>query len=140
MTAPFHLAFLVTDLSQAKEFYGNVLRCEEGRSTTNWVDFDFFGNQLSLHLDQEIIPPKDCGNVDGVFVPIPHFGVILSDDEFTSLANWLETSGIEFILQPQIRYQGEAGEQKAMFFKDPFGNAIEIKSFSKESEIFKKGR
>jgi len=139
MSAPFHLAFFITDIEKARDFYKGVLGCEEGRSTEDWIDFELYGNQLSMHLDETIIEPRVCGKVDGITVPIPHFGVIISNDQFDQMAKRLESSGINFIVKPQTRYEGKKGEQKTMFFKDPFGKPIEIKSFSDNDEIFEKG-
>ena len=134
----FHYAFKVKDIPSTRQFYMEILNCEEGRSTETWIDFDFFGNQLSAHIS-DFIPPLDyCGKVDGVSVPIPHFGAILSDELFEKVRNKLEKQQIEFIVKPQARYQGKAGEQKTMFVLDFSGNPIEFKTFKDDSELFLK--
>ena len=128
MASLFHLAFHVTDLDEARRFYGGVLGCREGRSTATWVDFDFEGHQLSLHLGQPF-PTERTGRVGNQMVPMPHFGLVLELPVWQAMAQRLEAAGTEFILQPQVRYPGEPGEQWTMFFCDPFGNPIEIKGF-----------
>ena len=132
---PFHLAFPVHDLSAARRFYGELLGCREGRSSADWVDFDFFGHQISLHLGQPFDAPAD-GRVDGVKVPVPHLGVILPMAEWNVLAERLGDAGIDFILPPTRRFAGEAGEQSTMFFRDPSGNPVEIKGFANFDGIF----
>ncbi len=128
MRSLFHLAFHVTDLAQARRFYGGVLGCTEGRSTDTWVDFDFFGHQLSLHLG----PPfatSDTGLVGDKRVPMPHFGLVLREDDWKAMAARLQAAGTAFVLEPQLRFAGQPGEQWTMFFRDPFGNPIEVKGF-----------
>ncbi len=128
MRSLFHLAFHVTDLAQARRFYGGVLGCTEGRSTDTWVDFDFFGHQLSLHLG----PPfatSDTGLVGDKRVPMPHFGLVLQEDDWKAMAARLQAAGTAFVLEPQLRFAGQPGEQWTMFFRDPFGNPIEVKGF-----------
>jgi extradiol dioxygenase family protein len=119
MKNAFHLALNVTDLDQARRFYGGVLGCTEGRSTATWVDFDFFGHQLSLHT----------GHVGDHLVPMPHFGLVLALPDWLALAKRLEATQLEFVLPPQVRFEGEPGEQWTMFFRDLCGNPIEIKGF-----------
>ena len=128
MRALFHLAFHVRDLDQARRFYGDVLGCREGRSTETWVDFDFEGHQLSLHLG-EPFKTERTGRVGDQMVPMPHFGLVLELPQWQAMAERLKQAGTEFVLEPQLRYPGEAGEQWTMFFCDPFGNPIEVKGF-----------
>lgn len=131
----FHLALNVTDLAKTRAFYGDVLGCEEGRSTDSWVDFDFFGHQLSLHLGETFDVAK-TGSVGAHKVPMPHFGVVLPMPAWRELAQKLEDQGIDFELAPQVRFEGEPGEQATMFFFDPSGNPIEIKGFQDNAGIF----
>ena len=128
MKSIFHFAFNITDLDQARVFYGQVLGCREGRSTETWVDFDFFGHQISLHLGQPFSTAA-TGRVGDKMVPMPHFGLILALPEWQAMADRLTAAGTEFVLKPQGRFLGEPGEQWTMFFLDPFGNPIEIKGF-----------
>jgi len=141
MTSPFHLAFSVHNLSSTRQFYGELLECKEGRSTDHWIDWDFFGHQISTHLSQT----KDgktfeYSAVEACEVPIPHFGVILPWEDWLSLKQRLETQAIvpdfSFLIAPQIRYEGKVGEQGTMFFFDPSGNALEFKSFRDSSANF----
>jgi extradiol dioxygenase family protein len=128
MKSLFHLAFNVTDLDQARRFYGDVLGCTEGRSAPSWVDFDFFGHQLSLHLGEPF--KTGCtGQVGGQPVPMPHFGLVLELPDWQAMAARLQAAGTQFVLAPQARFEGQPGEQWTMFFCDPFGNPIEIKGF-----------
>ena len=131
----FHLAFHVTDLDEARRFYGGVLGCTEVRSTDTWVDFDFFSHQISLHLG---VPFKTTrtGKVGDHMVLMPHFGLVLLLPQWQALAQRLEAAGIEFVLKPQVRFQGQPGEQWTMFFCDPFGNPIEVKGFPTIEGIF----
>jgi extradiol dioxygenase family protein len=131
----FHLALTVADLEETRKFYGEVLGCQEGRSTETWVDFDFFGHQLSLHKG-DIVPTTDCGQVGGIQVPIPHMGVILPQARWQMLADRLTEQGIAFVLAPSTRFAGEPGEQSTMFFRDPSGNALEIKGFADMGGVF----
>jgi extradiol dioxygenase family protein len=124
----FHLAFHVTDLDAARRFYGGVLGCREGRSAPTWVDFDFFGHQLSLHRGTPFSTAR-TGLVGDQQVPMPHFGLVLELAEWQALAKRLQDAGTPFVLEPQVRYAGEPGEQWTMFFLDPSGNPIEIKGF-----------
>lgn len=133
--AVFHLSFHVADLSASRHFYGQLLGCKEGRSTTTWVDFDFFGHQLSLHIGTPV-RPEYSGEVDGVAVPMPHFGAVLKSDVWQQVAKRLEAANTEFIIAPQLRYAGKPGEQRTMFLLDPSGNAIELKSMNNSDELF----
>ena len=136
MNTPFHLAFPVKDLEQTKTFYGDLLGCEMGRSAERWVDFDFFGHQLSAHLRPEALDNEPTNEVDGKKVPVRHFGAILEWKQWHQLADKLKAEGISFIIEPYIRFQGQIGEQATMFFLDPSGNALEFKSFKDPSQIF----
>ena len=135
---PFHLAFAVDDLARARSFYGGLLGCAEGRSSSEWIDFDFFGHQIVTHLS----PPKPGADqtnaVDGHDVPVPHFGVVLDWDDFQALAARLRERGTHFVIEPYIRFAGQVGEQATMFFHDPAGNALEFKSFRDRSQLFAK--
>ncbi len=135
MLTPFHLAIHVRDLDEARRFYGEVLGCAEGRSAPSWVDFSFFGHQLSLHLGQPF-ENAPTGKVGDKMVPMPHFGVVLKLDAWQALAERLRLAGVAFVLPPSVRFQGEPGEQWTMFFRDPSGNPIEIKGFPTEEGIF----
>lgn len=133
----FHLAFNVTDLGEARAFYGGVLACEEGRSTDTWVDYNFFGHQISLHLGKPF-ETANTGHVGEHLVPMPHLGVILPQEEWEVLAVRLKNKGVEFVLEPFTRFKGEPGEQSTMFFLDPFGNPIEVKGFADMAGVFAK--
>ena len=137
MKSVFHLAFHVLDLGIAREFYGNLLGCEEGRSTDTWVDYDFFGHQISLHLGKPF-HTENTGVVGEHKVPMPHLGVILKLDDWKQVAQKLELADIEFDIPPSTRFAGEPGEQSTMFFRDPFGNPIEMKGFADFDNIFVK--
>ena len=128
MHSLFHLAFNVTDLDAARRFYGGVLGCREGRSTDTWVDFDFFSHQISLHLGQPLATTR-TGQVGDHLVPMPHFGLVMLLPQWQELARRLEAAGVDFVLAPQVRFEGQPGEQWTMFFRDPFGNPIEVKGF-----------
>ena len=134
----FHLAYTVTDLDSARRFYSELLGCQEGRSTDTWVDFNFFGNQLSLHVGEVVKRSKTTSKVDDISVPIPHFGCVLDWDSFHNLADKLKSTGIQFIIEPTIRFKGISGEQATMFFDDYSGNAIELKAYRNSSEVFSK--
>jgi extradiol dioxygenase family protein len=134
----FHLAYTVSDLDSARSFYGELLGCKESRSTDTWVDFNFFGNQLSLHLGEVVKRSKTISKVDDISVPMPHFGCILDWDSFHGLADKLKSAGILFIIEPTTRFEGMAGEQATMFFEDPFQNALEFKAYQNPSEVFSK--
>jgi hypothetical protein len=132
----FHLAYTVRDLESSRKFYGDLLGCQEGRSTESWVDFDFFGNQLSLHIGQTIQELESDSRVDNVEVPLPHFGCVLDWDLFHNLADKLKLAGIVFIIEPTIRFEGMPGEQATMFLEDYSQNALEFKSFRNPNEVF----
>lgn len=135
MKSLFHLAYHVTDLDEARRFYGRVLGCEEGRSTQSWVDFDFFGHQISLHLGQPFATTR-TGKVGDHLVLMPHLGVVLPLDAWLALAKRLEAAGVAFDIPPVVRFEGEPGEQRTMFFLDPSGNPIEIKGFKDFEGVF----
>ncbi len=131
----FHLAYHVDDLDAARQFYGDVLGCAEGRSTDSWVDFNFFGHQISLHLGP-VFATANTGKVGAHMVPMPHLGVILPQDDWRVLADQLLTKGVAFALEPTTRFAGEPGEQSTMFFHDPAGNPIEIKGVRDMAGVF----
>jgi uncharacterized protein len=133
---PFHYAFPVVDLASTRRFYGELLRCVEGRSTDTWVDFDFFGHQISAHVSAVMPKQVAHGHVDGIEVPIPHFGAILEWDEFDRLAKRLEAANIAFVITPRIRYAGQPGEQATMFLCDFSGNPLEFKAFRHPENVF----
>lgn len=135
MKSIFHLALHVVDLDETRRFYGDVLGCTEGRSTDSWVDFDFFGHQLSLHLGKPFSTTR-TGHVGDHMVMMPHMGAVLGLDDWLALAARLEEKGIGFDIPPVVRFEGEPGEQRTMFFFDPSGNPIEIKGFADTSGIF----
>ncbi len=132
---PFHLAFPVDDLAAARDFYGRIIGCAEGRSSDRWVDFDFFGHQIVTHL---VARAGDAASnpVDGHNVPVPHFGLVLTMAQFDALAARLAAAGVAFGIAPYTRFAGEAGEQKTMFVRDPAGNALEFKAFADDAMIF----
>jgi hypothetical protein len=132
----FHLAFPVTSLAEARAFYGGVLGCPEGRSADDWVDFDLMGHQIVAHLAPEEVRAAATNAVDGEAVPVRHFGLILEPADWRALAERLETAGVRFLIEPQTRFKGEAGEQSTLFVLDPSGNALEFKAFADESMIF----
>jgi len=134
-TSIFHLAFNVTDLDRARDFYGRILGCKEGRSTDTWVDFDFFGHQISLHLGKPF-ETAATGRVGDKLVPMPHFGIILEQAAWQKIADSLSAAGTEFVLKPQLRFEGQPGEQWTMFFLDPFGNPIEVKGFRSLADVY----
>lgn len=133
---PFHLAFPVHDLAAARAFYGGLLGCPEGRSSPEWIDFDFFGHQLVAHLAPARSADAAVNHVDGHGVPVPHFGAVLPMAEWRALADRLEKAGVEFAIAPTIRFAGQPGEQATMFFRDPSGNALEIKAFEDPLRLF----
>ncbi|MFS8973426.1 VOC family protein [Cupriavidus necator] len=135
---PFHLAFPVNDIAEAREFYGSLLGCPEGRSAPDWVDFNFYGHQIVAHLAPEEVGHRKTSAVDGDAVPVRHFGAVLSIAEWEATAEKLKAAGIKFIIEPHIRFKGEPGEQATMFFLDPSGNALEIKAFADMSSLFAK--
>ena len=136
---PFHLAIPVRDLAAARAFYGGILGCPEGRSSTDWVDFDFFGHQLVCHAVAGDGAGRPAHNpVDGHDVPVPHFGIVLEMADWQALADRLTAAGTEFVIAPYVRFKGQAGEQATMFFRDPSGNAIEMKAFADLGQLFAK--
>ncbi|GAB7535139.1 VOC family protein [Burkholderia sp. 3C] len=135
---PFHLAFPVHSIASAREFYGDLLGCPEGRSSAEWVDFNFYGHQIVAHL-----APDECGHrhtsaVDGDAVPVRHFGAVLSMAQWEAAADKLKAAGMKFIIEPHVRFKGEVGEQATMFFLDPSGNALEFKAFANIESLFAK--
>jgi uncharacterized protein len=135
---PFHLAFPVHDLAAARTFWRDVMGCAEGRSSDEWIDFDFYGHQIVAHLAPAPTRLAAENEVDGKHVPVPHFGVVLSMAEWQALADRLRQRGVKFVIEPYIRFQGQVGEQATMFFYDPSHNAIEIKAFADMSQLFAK--
>lgn len=134
---PFHLAFPVRDLEQTRRFYQDTLGCQIGRSSDSWVDFSLFGHQMSAHLRPEAVPAGGSGAVDGISVPIPHFGVVLLIDDWKSLAERLERrDDIDWVERPMVRFKGEPGEQATLFIRDPSGNALEFKGFASLDQVF----
>lgn len=133
---PFHLAFPVRDLEETRRFYAEVLGCRVGREAERWIDFDFYGHQISAHVRPDEVAQARTNEVDGDAVPVRHFGAILPWDEWHRLAERLQAAGTRFIIEPHVRFQGQTGEQATMFFLDPSGNALEFKSFQDESQIF----
>ena len=136
MIAPFHLAFPVKDLESTRTFYEGLLGCSVGRISDRWIDFNFWGSQITAHLVDESETEAVTNPVDGKNIPVKHFGAILAWEEWEALGEKLKQSGIAFIVEPYVRFQGEVGEQGTMFFLDPSGNAIEFKSFQDFSQIF----
>ena len=134
----FHLAFPVNDLAQARKFYGELLGCPEGRSSDEWVDFDFFGHQIVAHLAPSECSDPEKNAVDGHGVPVRHFGAILSMQEWEDLSKKVAQAGVKFVIEPYIRFKGLVGEQATMFFLDPSGNALEFKAFGDMSQVFAK--
>jgi len=134
----FHLAFPVDDLARARAFYGGLLGCPEGRSSPEWVDFNFYGHQIVAHLAPGEVGHRSTSAVDGDNVPVRHFGAILSMGEWQGLADKLIKAGTRFVIEPHIRFKGQVGEQATMFFLDPCGNALEFKSFQDLSQVFAK--
>ena len=132
----FHLAFPVRDLQEARAFYGQLLGCPEGRSSPEWVDFDFRGHQIVAHLAPDEVGPRSANVVDGHDVPVRHFGVILTLPEWQALADRLKAAGVAFVIEPQVRFKGQPGEQATMFFLDPSGNALEFKAFARDEMVF----
>lgn len=138
LLSPFHLAIPVHNLEACRMFYRDTLQCEEGRSSDHWVDFDFFGHQLVIHYKPKNNEDLYANQVDGKSVPVPHFGIVLGWDDFHVLAEDLKQKDIKFIIAPYIRFEGQAGEQATMFFKDPSGNALEFKAFKDINQMFAK--
>lgn len=138
MISPFHLAIPVHDLAAARKFYGDFFGCPQGRSSDEWIDFDFFGHQLVVHLDPRQKPDLHHNVVDGKHVPVPHFGVVLPWADWQALAARLQAVGVDFVIEPGIRFAGEVGEQATFFLLDPSANALEFKSFRDPSRLFAK--
>ena len=139
MITPFHLAIPVKNVEQSRQFYGDLLGCPEGRSSAQWVDFNLFGHQLVCHeVEASDATSAPTNPVDGHDVPVPHFGVVLEMEAWQELADKLKSAGVQFVIEPYIRFKGEAGEQATMFFHDPSGNALEFKAFRDiETELFR---
>ena len=136
---PFHLAFPVHSIDAARQFYGELLGCREGRSDHHWVDFDLFGHQIVAHLDEKAGPRDESSMenpVDGHQVPVPHFGVVLPWDDWHALADRLKVAKVRFVIEPYIRFKGKPGEQATLFFQDPSGNALEFKAFKDPEQLF----
>lgn len=133
---PFHLAFPVRDLAEARAFWGDVLGCPEGRSSDEWIDFDFFGHQIVAHLAPEASSANASNPVDGHNVPVPHFGIVLEMADWQAFADRLAAAEVKFEIEPHIRFEGQPGEQATMFFRDPSGNAIEMKAFANLERLF----
>ena len=145
MINPFHIAFPVSDIQIAREFYGGILGCAEGRSAETWVDFNLYGHQIVAHYQPLPSQPSEQqasslhhNAVDGKAVPVPHFGVVLAMEEWHALKNQLKSAGVQFEIEPYVRFEGDVGEQATMFFFDPFGNALEFKAFRDLSLLFAK--
>ena len=136
--APFHLAFPVTSLANARSFYGDLLGCPEGRSSDDWIDFNFYGHQIVAHLSPAEAGHRNTSAVDGDKVPVRHFGMVLLMAEWNQLADKLRAAGTQFVIEPHIRFKGQVGEQATMFFLDPCGNAVEFKAFADPSRLFAK--
>lgn len=135
---PFHLAFPVDDLAAARDFYGSVMGCAEGRSSDEWIDFDFYGHQIVMHLAPGQAGDRASNHVDGHGVPVPHFGIVLTMGDWQALADRLRTAGTEFVIEPTVRFKGQPGEQATMFFRDPASNALEFKAFADDAQLFAK--
>ncbi|MES2632963.1 MAG: VOC family protein [Pseudomonadota bacterium] len=138
LLSPFHVAFPVHDLALAREFYGKTLGCPEGRSSPEWIDFNFYGHQIVAHLAPQEASPAALNAVDGKGVPVRHMGIVLPMAQWEEMAARLKAQGIRFVIEPYTRFKGEAGEQATMFFLDPSGNAIEVKAFADISMLFAK--
>ena len=137
-TTPFHVAVPVHNLDECRTFYRDVLGCKEGRSAEQWVDFDFFGHQFVIHYKPKSEEETHTNPVDGKNVPVPHYGVVLPWDTFQTFSKELIEKGIDFVIEPYIRFKGEPGEQATMFFLDPAGNALEFKAFKDMGQLFAK--
>ena len=135
---PFHVAIPVHNLEECRSFYREVLGCEEGRSSDHWVDFNLFGHQVVIHYKPKSEEALHTNPVDGKNVPVPHYGVVLPWETFQSFSRELTGKGIDFVIEPYIRFKGEVGEQATMFFLDPAGNALEFKAFRNMDQLFAK--
>jgi extradiol dioxygenase family protein len=138
LLSPFHVAFPVNDLAQARQFYGETLGCPEGRSSPEWVDFNFYGHQIVAHLAPQEAGTAQLNAVDGHGVPVRHMGIVLPMAQWEEMAQRLKSKGVKFTIEPYIRFKGEPGEQATMFFLDPSGNALELKAFADISMLFAK--
>ena len=138
MNTIFHLAFPVHDLDAARAFYRDVLECEEGRSSDRWIDFNLYGHQIVTHLAPDASGITSTNHVDADHVPVPHFGIVLPMNDWKDLSEKLLAKGVEFVIEPKVRFEGEVGEQATMFFLDPSGNALEFKGFNDFSQVFAK--
>jgi hypothetical protein len=136
--SPFHIAIPVHNLDECRSFYRDILKCEEGRSSDHWVDFNLFGHQLVIHYKPKSEEALHSNPVDGKDVPVPHYGVVLPWEIFQEFSQDLKSKDIEFIIEPYIRFEGQVGEQATMFFKDPAGNALEFKAFKDINQLFAK--
>jgi len=135
---PFHIAFPVDDLAAARDFYGRLLGCPEGRSADHWVDFDLHGHQIVAHLAPDAVRARATNPVDGDAVPVPHFGLVLGMREWEALAERLVDAGVDFVIPPTVRFAGQPGEQATMFLLDPAGNALEFKAMADPAKLFAK--
>ena len=135
---PFHLAFPVDDLAAARRFYGELLGCPEGRSAEEWIDFDLYGHQIVAHYAPDAVRARAGNRVDGEDVPVPHFGIVLPMEHWKALAERLQGAGVDFVIAPAVRFEGEPGEQATMFFLDPAGNALEFKAMADPAKLFAK--
>jgi extradiol dioxygenase family protein len=135
---PFHLAFPVLDLEEARDFYVNTLGCSMGRESDQWIDFNLYGHQIVAHLSPNEIKDVNRSQVDGDAVPVRHFGVILENNEWQKLVDRLKTKGEDFLIEPRVRFEGKSGEQRTLFILDPSGNALEFKSFAHDGHIFRR--
>lgn len=134
--SPFHLAIPVTDLTQSADFYGDLLGCNKGRSSKQWIDWNFYGHQLVTHLVEKMPTSPEHNQVDSKVVPVPHFGVVLPWQEWQTLADKLTAAKVEFVIEPYVRFAGEVGEQATLFLLDPCGNALEFKAFKDRQQLF----
>lgn len=135
---PFHIAFPVDDLDDARRFYGELFGCPEGRSADHWIDFNLYGHQIVAHLAPDAAPGRATNPVDGEAVPVPHFGVVLPMADWRALADRLEAADVKFVIPPTVRFAGEPGEQATMFLLDPAGNALEFKAMADPANLFAK--
>jgi uncharacterized protein len=135
VAAPFHLAFPVHDIESTRTFYRDVLGCDIGRESDHWIDIDFFGNQISAHVT-DVVQPEMTSEVDGIDVPLRHLGAILDRSSWRALGERISSHGVEFLIPPTLRYEGQPGEQGTMFIRDPSGNGIEFKTFTNHGEVF----
>jgi len=136
--APFHLAIPVKQITETRLFYTDIIGCKEGRSSDHWVDFNFYGHQLVIHISENVNKKISSNGVDGHSVPVPHFGIVLPWQEWEALASRIKASDIDFVIEPYIRFEGEVGEQATMFFQDPSGNNLEFKAFKDLGQLFAK--